>query len=405
MINVFAFIDDEHKIVKPLESSEKVKIKYIKPDQNYIFELPYPDIIIVVSDWRHNVAKILIDAKVLGIPSLMLQDGTLDWLIQYQGDLYAGSGGAAHYHPILSDKIACIGHQTARILSSWCGAEKVEVVGFPILKNEIEDSIQYKREKNIVNCKEKYNILVTSPRQGWFCEEHKVAFLEALHDLKEYVVKQNNLDVTWRLARNLSNILQVENKLKEKESYELVELIKECDIVISAQSTVVIEAMLYGKPVAIVDYLNSPQFYGTAWFISCKEQIEKTISSMIQCKADRMLYQEYQLNDVLYFKENAVDRTILLIEKMVDWAKYNNIKEIVFPENLLQYNSPFNNVIPVNIKDVYPNIDKFVISEADKYYYLNSRLNGELNKFHRKANLSSKILKKIYLIIKNIKRN
>ena len=404
MINVYAFVDDEHKIVKPLETSDRLNIKYFKPQPHYVFQIPYPDIVIVVSDWRHNVAKILIDAKALGIPTLMMQDGTLDWIIQYEGDLYAGSGGAAHYHPILSDKIACIGHQTARILSSWCGAEKVEVVGFPILSNEIEDANKYKNEKKIALSKDKYTILVTSPRQGWFSEEHKIAFLQALSDIKEYIGTQKNIDVTWRLARNLSNILQVENKLKEKESYELVELIKDADIVISAQSTVVIEAMLYGKPVAIIDYLNSPQFYGTAWFITSKEQIEKTINSMLQRKADRMLYQEYQLNDVLYFKENTIDRAVLLIEKMVDYAKYNNINEVAFPENILEYNNPFLNKIAVNIKEIYPKISEFVISEADKYYYLNSRLNGELNKFHRKSTLSSKISKKFYLIFNNMKK-
>ena len=87
--------------------------------------------------------------------------------------------------------------------------------------------------------------------------------------------------------------------MKEKESYELVPLIKNSDYVISSQSTVVFEAMIHAKPVVIFDYLNVPRYYNTAWFINSKSQIPKVIESLIKCEPNRMIFQEYTLHDVL----------------------------------------------------------------------------------------------------------
>ena len=43
-----------------------------------------------------TIAKILLKAKELKIPSIMFQDGSLDWIIQNEGELYGGNGGATH---------------------------------------------------------------------------------------------------------------------------------------------------------------------------------------------------------------------------------------------------------------------------------------------------------------------
>jgi fructose-specific component phosphotransferase system IIB-like protein len=385
MIKALALVIDEHKIIRPLEAIEGLAIEYVIVDETFQFTLPYPDIVLTVSDWRAEIARVLLDAKTLNIPSLLFQDGTLDWIIQNEGELYGGTGGPTHFHPILTDKMAVIGHQSARVISSWNDASKVEVVGFPILQNEINEAKKYRLESKKEATKP-LNVLITSTRQGWFCERQKTAFIEALQDLKTYFEQQKNVSVNWRLSRNLAEIIGVENEMKVKESVELVPLIKEADLIISAQSTVVVEAMIHGKPVAIIDYLNAPQYYGTAWLINAKSQIASTVESMMKAEPSRMLYQEYQLQDILSMELNAIERSKILIEKMVEFRKENN--SIDFPANLLNFNEPFQTIQHTyTTQEIFPAVAQhYEIEKEDlaklviRYSHENKRLKEELAK-------------------------
>jgi hypothetical protein len=380
-IKIVALVVDEHKIIKPLEKVNEFVIEFVNPDV-FSFNEFESDIILTVSDWRANIASILIEAKKRNIPTLMFQDGTLDWIIQYKGDKYGGSGGPTHFHPILTDKIATIGYQSARLISSWNEASKVEVVGFPIIQSII-DEIDFEKKAKLIT-KDKVKVLVTSTRQGWFCEEQKLSFVEALLDLNNFFSANKRFEVVWRLSRNLSDIVGVENTLKDKESYELKDIIVDSDIVVSAQSTVVVEAMLQNKPVAIIDYLNSPQFYSTSWFITNKKQIADTIESMLSREANRMSYQDYLLNDILQLEKNSIELSAELIKKMVEFkSQYPTMN---FPENMLGFNSPFSNVKrKYELKDIYPKIgelDKFsneeLIFKISRYKRENELLRNEL---------------------------
>lgn len=402
MINAVALVKDEHKIIRPLEALENIQIEYIVVDDSFQLSQPYPDIILTVSDWRADIARVLLEARRLLIPTLLFQDGTLDWIIQYEGDKYGGSGGATHFHPILTDKIAVIGHQSARLIASWNAKSRVEVVGFPILQEEIESTMKYKYEKNI-NKNGNYTVLVTSTRQGWFCEKQKSAFVEALTDLKAYFKTQDNVKVIWRLARNLAKLVNVENEMSLKESKELVPLINDADIVISAQSTVVVEAMLHRKPVAIIDYLNVPQFYGTAWLINSKDQIQSTVESMLKGESNRMLYQDYQLKDILYMSSCSVERAGILIQEMVQFRRENG--HTLYPENLLSFNEPFQSLQAVHrIEEVYPALEKYYQLSNEDLVHMISRYSHE-NKLLRQDIKDKSFLGLMLKLIKKIFRN
>jgi predicted house-cleaning NTP pyrophosphatase (Maf/HAM1 superfamily) len=402
MIKAVALVIDEHKIIRPLESIEGLLIEYIVVDENFQFTLPYPDIVLTVSDWIAEIARVLLEAKRLKIPTLLFQDGTLDWIIQNEGDKYGGSGGATHFHPILTDKIAVMGHQSARVIASWNDASKVEVVGSPILQDEIESAKKYRVEAKNVK-KDSYTVLVTSTRQGWFCERQKIAFVQALKDLKAYFLSQEEVKVNWRLSRNLAKLIGVENEMKVKESIELVPLIKEADLVISAQSTVVVEAMIHGKPVAIIDYLNVPQYYGTAWIINAKSQIESTVNSMLKAEPNRMLYQDYQMQDILYLDSCSLERSKLLINKMVSFRREN--QNANFPSNMLSFNEPFQTlVVHYAIDQVFPAVAKNHQIEKEDLIRLITRYSHE-NKLLRKELKKKSILEILVQIKKSICKN
>jgi hypothetical protein len=399
VISAVALVLDEHKIISPLESDSRIKITYVNP-KDFSFDKFTSDIILTVSDWRSEIAEVLIEAQKKGIPTLMFQDGTLDWIIQYEGDRYGGSGGPTHFHPILTDKIAVMGHQSARILSAWNDPTKVEITGYPILQQIIQDQIE--STGTSPRDSEKIHILITSTRQGWFSDEQKDAFVRALLDLKQFFENNPRYQPVWRLSRNLSDLIGVSNTLKQKESAELRDLIKESDLVISAQSTVVVEAMLHEKPVAILDYLNKPQFYPTAWFITHKDQIEATISSMVAKEVNRMLYQDTILKDVLYFNQNSITRSVDLIMRMVQHSKTAPGQPM--PENLLGFNEPF--TLPqtaVSVSEVYPKMKKFEGQNPDELILLIARYKRE-NEMLRESLKSQSLFKLVTKTVKKLKR-
>ena len=179
MIKAIALVIDEHKIIKPLEIIRDIEIEYVIASDDFKFTPPYPDIILTVSDWRACIAKILLKAKELKIPSIMFQDGSLDWIIQNEGELYGGNGGATHFHPILTDKMAVMGFQSQRIISSWhkLNFKKTEVVGSPILQSQINSSTKLKESQEKKINKKIKNILITSTRQGWFLKVKNMLLL------------------------------------------------------------------------------------------------------------------------------------------------------------------------------------------------------------------------------------
>ena len=400
MIKAIALVIDEHKIIKPLEIIRDIEIEYVIASDDFKFTPPYPDIILTVSDWRACIAKILLKAKELKIPSIMFQDGSLDWIIQNEGELYGGNGGATHFHPILTDKMAVMGFQSQRIISSWhkLNFKKTEVVGSPILQSQINSSTKLRNlKKKKINKKIK-NILITSTRQGWFSESQKYAVIDALKDIKRYFKNIDDVKITWRLSRNLSRIVGVENQMKEKESYELVPLIKNSDYVISSQSTVVFEAMIHAKPVVIFDYLNVPRYYNTAWFINSKSQIPKVIESLFKCEPNRMIFQEYTLHDVLLMNKNSIVMSERLIKAMLNFRIKNN--SIDFPENMLSSYEQ-NNIIDHGYaeEDVFPAVsEKYKINKTD-LIRLVTRYSHE-NKLLRE-NLKNKTLLGYLIKLKN----
>ena len=92
-----------------------------------------PHVVLCVNDWPSEIARCLDAARIAGIPSLVLQDGILEWRCQYENPLFGAGGGAPQHQPVLADKIACIGWQSARQIAAWGNAAKVEVTGMPKL--------------------------------------------------------------------------------------------------------------------------------------------------------------------------------------------------------------------------------------------------------------------------------
>ena len=164
-------------------------------------------------------------------------------------------------------------------------------------------------------------LLVMTAKKPWFDEAQREVTLRSLRELKEHLDSQPQIEVVWRLTKDVASILGVENRLGELSTRELAEVLYEVDGVVTTVSTTILESMLAGRPTAALDYHNAPRFVPTAWTISCGEQIEAALREALNPPANKMSFQEDCLRDVLRCDGAAAGHVAELMEKMAEIAR------------------------------------------------------------------------------------
>src|SRR5881396_1907775 len=134
-IRAWCLLRDQFAHVKPLEEAFGAEAEFVYDSEWAPVRLiqEKPDIVICVNDYHVDIGRCLEAAREHGVPSLILQDGILEWRCQYENPLFGAGGGAPQHQPVLADKIACIGAQSVRQIAAWGNAHKVEVTGMPRL--------------------------------------------------------------------------------------------------------------------------------------------------------------------------------------------------------------------------------------------------------------------------------
>jgi hypothetical protein len=122
--------------------------------------------------------------------------------------------------------------------------------------------------------------------------------------------------VSWRLTKDLDRRLGVRNQLQSTTSEDLADALLQADAVITTPSTALLEAMQAGRPVACLDYHNTPRFVATAWTISAPRHIGPVIRELLQPSEAKMAFQRCCLDDALRHDGFAAARVASLVRKM-----------------------------------------------------------------------------------------
>lgn len=249
------------------------------------------------------------------IPSLYVLDGILEWRHTWEiGDLFAGQPVRPKYQPILSDKAACIGRSQARLLESLGNIGKCEVTGLLRL-----DSLLASRPRRR-EAGEPYRMLVATARTPGFASEQVERTTESLLDLKRWfeahsAVEGVRIEPVWRLTGELDRAIGVENTLGD---LGLAEQLGSIDAVITTPSTVMLEGMLFGLPVALLDYHNRPHYVPAAWAITAPGHLDEVLPQLVHRDPARMLYQDTVLHDALECRSPAAPRFAALMQGMIE---------------------------------------------------------------------------------------
>jgi len=319
MLRVWCLAPDQRDHIRPIEDEFGTEAQFIYDSDCHPARMleAKPDIALCVNEFRLCIADCLHAAQSRQIPTLLLQDGILDWRCQYENPLFAASGGPPQHQPILADKIACIGHQSARILRSWSNTGKVHVTGMPRLDHLLSRS-------KVPRQKPGNRVLVATAKNPGFTPEQRETTIRSLLDVAAELNKRPHLGAAWRISPELARQLDITNRFSEFSSRDFASTLEQSDALITTPSTSMLEAMVLDRPVAALDYHNVPQFVPTVWRISAPEQIANVLDDMLGCPENKIHYQSCLLHDCLACDGPAAARVAQLIRQMADGSKQDS---------------------------------------------------------------------------------
>lgn len=311
-LRVWCLLRDQHAHVKPVERffGRRAEFLYDSEWNPRALEEARPSLVLCVNDYPQGITSCLDVARERRIPTLVLQDGILEWRCQYENPLFGSGGGAPQHQPVLADRIACIGNQSGRQIAAWGNAAKVAVTGMPRLDHLLERRSTPPHQPGS-------RLLVMTAKNPGFTPDQFAVTICSLRDLWGYLKTKRDLVVVWRTSRNVARELGVESEMRECASEELADILDRVDAVVTTPSTAMLEAMLRDRPVAALDYHNVPRFVPTAWTISAAEQIAPVVSEILEPPARKMAYQRDSLSDCLLCDGPAAPRVASLIVGMV----------------------------------------------------------------------------------------
>lgn len=304
----------EHPLYQSWMKSCDLPVRICQPS-GMDFQFP-PETTVVVTTETYGEPGVTLIRKAVeeNIPTLILADGILEYRNTWEHPQIVPG---ALFQPVLGHKIACIGRSQARWLESWGNGGKCEVVGLPHLDRYAD----LKRRKQKPD--DSFRVLVLTAKTPYFNERQHALVRESLLDLKSFFAGNPaggvaRLEPVWRLTKGLADEIGVSSRCDDLSGRELAEVLQSVDAVISTPSTAMLEAMLLGLPVALLDYCNVPHYVQPAWRITAQSQINEVMLELANPPEPKMLFQETSLHDSLECASPATPRMARLILEMAE---------------------------------------------------------------------------------------
>jgi hypothetical protein len=357
------FGHNKNNLYKPwINSLEQEVIFLLDYDSKYSFSDDI-DLVITAQHYEEPEVGLIQKAVKQDIPTLILADGILEF-----NNIWCNPKMSAGriFQPVLGHKIAVLGRSQTRILESWGNIGKCEIVGLPRLDQYLD------KQPRIRKPGESFKILVMTGKTPGYTTEQIEKVTQALLDLKNWfeqntIFKGLSLEPLWRIASSIAQQIEVDSQISDLSGQELSETLQEVDALITAPSTSVLEGMLQGIPVSLLNYGNTPQFVPAAWSITCFQHIADVIDGLIQKPATYMLFQDTILHDSLECRTPSIPRLHKLILEMVELARGSKKQHgaLLFPDKILcgrdaEFHFPEQRF---NMKTLYP--DHPIFGEMD----------------------------------------
>jgi len=368
---------DQFSHVKPVERVLQGFFQFVYTEHWNTSEIDRvkPDIVIGINEHHAEISECYHWARLKNIPTLTLQDGILEWRHIFENPLYNGITGAPLHQPILADKMACIGLSSASLMLVWNNRNKIELTGMPKMDGILcSMSGGFKKGTGA-----KFTILILTSSKPWFDATQKKIVLQQLKDIKSYLSERRDVEVIWRVTKEIPDLLGIENHYQSKSTEELSVLIQRVDAVITTISTTILESQLLEKPVASIDYFNTPNFVYTRWSIRHKDHINSVVNEMMTVTSKDKQIQDSFLLQNIYIHPNftAAQQVSELIKRMVTYSKNDPGK--ILPFNMLGNLPQLENRDPIVSSSTYKVEEVNLVYETILRYKMeNQKLKNQL---------------------------
>lgn len=249
------------------------------------------------------------------VPTLTVQDG----IIEYKHSAHEGRLGTFRYRPLHTDHIACFGTRSALILESYgIAPERIHVTGSPRFHLNHPDV-----------CPAHGSILIASANRPGFNRSQLIGFYRLL-DKTVTALTQAGHELRFRLGRgtgigklaaieplasDLGDDLVARIRALPQSTLSLAEDFAQSRMLITTPSTISLEAMACGLPVAHFLMDDETVYLNTAWFIHPSSNPQAVVNDMLNPPVLKKAYQQ------MVFKENilqgdAAQKILTLIDNI-----------------------------------------------------------------------------------------
>lgn len=328
---VLALSRDQHHHFSPLYNQLSFEVvESADWDPEIIHELQADLLLTPSCDW-YEAAACIEEARRLKIPSLYLMDGIIEWRHQWENPKFGAGGGIPYNQPVTTDKVACLGWQSARTLEAWGNIGKCEIVGAPRFDPYLRKPVVREEHEG------PRRLLVMTANTPGFTAKQLEKVERSLVDVKTYLEKKPEWEPIWRVRRGLDEKLGLTDKFSHLREQSLKEILSQADAVLTTPSTVLLESMLAGLPTAILDYTNSPQYVTAAWSVTAQTHLASTLRELHDPPARRLALQDEILHNCLACHTLATFRLVNLIEEMIEIGKASRRSgsEMKFPARMI----------------------------------------------------------------------
>ncbi|MEM7454426.1 MAG: hypothetical protein AAF456_08715 [Planctomycetota bacterium] len=331
-----------HHAAPVIEASESsgFDLEIVEPAAA-IDRIHHGDLAVFYSEHFDRFRQTCKELKSRNIPTLYMIDGILEWRNAWEN---RPDEPACPWtmRPVLSHKVACIGHSQARTLAAWGNGSKIEITGIPRLDNLTNRWKELDTGTDPRQSVHPFRILIMTAKFPGFTEQQVENTKRALTDVKKFVeacpeIGGRKVELIWRLTRGMDETIGVDNQLTDLCGTDLANVLKSVDAVVTTPSTAMLEAMLLRLPVALLEYNNNPHYIPAAWHIGNQSQIAPVFEGLVAGDATRMQFQNDVLRDSLLIEpaSTATDRLVELIKGMLKVADLADGNELHFPAAML----------------------------------------------------------------------
>lgn len=317
-----------------------------------------PAILLTLTDTWYEAARCIQQARALSIPTLLIMDGIIEWRHTWQDPKTGACEGVPIFQPVLTDKIACLGKQSARIIESWGNQGKCEVVGAPRMDHFLDQPVPPPPHEY------PFRLLVATANTPGFTSHQVELVKKSLADLRDALMVHSEWRVSWRVNPEIKRELQLQDTFLGAATLPLKEALAAVDAVITTPSTLQLEAMLAKRPTALLDYSNSPHYVECAWSITSQTHISTVLSELAAPSYARLMWQDYLLHDNLECRSPASNRMATLIRRMIAHAEkcLTQGLKLHFPPALLEIEESESTIL--DLSQAYPGNPSYGINDV-----------------------------------------